>query len=75
MSSIVDKVGRCLLERLALHPKDGSTIEQAMTDCAVIVLSNMRAEEIDSALFMSLGVDGVTDLITKQLLPKPAKVI
>ena len=73
MSTIIDKVSRCLKHRLELYPKDGSTIEQAMTDCAVIVLSNMRPEEIDTALFMSLGVDGVTDLITQQLLPKPVK--
>ena len=69
MSSIVDKVSRCLKHRLELHPKDGSSIEQTMTDCAVIILTHMRPEEIDTALLKSLGVDGVTDLITQQLLP------
>lgn len=65
--NIVAKVEVMLKERLDQHPADGSSIEQVMTDLAIIVLSNMRPCEVDTALFMSLGHDGVTELRASRL--------
>jgi hypothetical protein len=61
----VHKVRNELHNRLDNWP-DGTTIDQAMTDCAVIVLSNMRPQEIQAALLMSLGHDGVAQIIAQQ---------
>lgn len=63
MSTIVEKIGRDLNLRVQQFPEDGSTIEQTMTDLAVIILSNMRPHEVDAALFMSLGHEGVAELL------------
>ncbi len=61
----VHKVRSELRNRLD-HWPDGTTIDQVMTDCAVIVLSNMRQQEIQAALLMSLGHDGVAQIIANQ---------
>ena len=65
--NIVHKVEVMLTERLRQFPNDGTTIEQVMTDLAVIVLSNMRPCEVDTALFMSLGREGVADLLASRV--------
>ena len=64
MPNTASRVKESLESRFSKHPEDGSSIEQLMTDCAVIVLSNMSFREIDSALFMSLGADGVSKLVS-----------
>ncbi len=66
----VHKVRTELRNRLNDWP-DGTTIDQVMTDCAVIVLSNMRQQEIQAALLMSLGHDGVAQITAQQLGDSP----
>ena len=61
----VHKMKSMLHARLDGWP-DGTTIDQVMTDCAVIILSNMRPQEIQAALLMSLGHDGVAQIIAEQ---------
>lgn len=61
--NVTHKSFQDLSNRFELSKVDGSSIEQVMTDFAVIVLSNMRPCEIDAALFMSLGHEGVSRLI------------
>lgn len=61
--NVTHKAFQDLNNRFALSKTDGSSIEQVMTDFAVIVLSNMRPCEIDAALFMSLGHEGVSQLL------------
>ena len=65
--NITHKVGRDLNNRLDQAKTDGSSIEQVMTDLAVIVLSNMRPCEVDAALFMSLGHEGVAELLASRV--------
>ena len=66
MSNIVNKVETDLKARLHQSRTDGSSIDQVLTDLAVIVLSNMRPHEVDAALFMSLGHQGVADLLSSR---------
>ena len=60
--NIVNKTEALLVQRFQSHPSDGSTIDQVMTDLAVIVLSNMRPAEIEQALVFSIGHEGVSKL-------------
>ena len=66
MSTIVQKVQMALEQRLKDGESDNSSIDQVMTDLAVIILSNMRPHEIDAALFMALGQEGVARLVALQ---------
>lgn len=65
--NIVHKTEAALTQRLIRHPGDGSTIDQVMTDLAVIVISNMRMSEIETAIVFSLGAEGASEL-AKNLL-------
>ncbi len=65
--NITNKVIRDLNKRFEQSKSDGSTIEQTMTDLAVIVLSNMRPHEVDAALYMSLGHEGVAELLASRV--------
>jgi hypothetical protein len=67
MGSMATKVGSLLRKRLDSYPSDGSTTDQLMVDLAVIVLSNMRSCEVDTALFMSLGYEGVAELLASRI--------
>lgn len=67
MGSIVSKVDILLRSRLQEYPGDGSTTDQLLVDLAVIILSNMRSCEVDTALFMSLGHDGVAELLASRI--------
>ena len=60
--NIIHKTEAELTKRLIRHPGDGSTIDQVMTDLAVIVISNMRPSEIETAIIFSLGADGASEL-------------
>lgn len=66
MGSIVSKVDVLLRKRLDAYPGDGSSTDQLLVDLAVIILSNMRPCEVDTALFMSLGHDGVAELLASR---------
>tara|TARA_Y100000004_G_scaffold197184_1_gene270265 strand:- start:300 stop:521 length:222 start_codon:yes stop_codon:yes gene_type:complete len=66
MSTVVHKVEADLKQRLKQSYTDGSSIDQVLTDLAVIVLSNMRPHEVDAALYMSLGHQGVADLLASR---------
>ena len=70
MSTIVHKVQKLLEQRLKDGQDDNSTIDQLMTDLAVIILSNMRPHEIDAALYMALGQEGVSELLYMAILAR-----
>lgn len=67
MGSVVTKVDVLLRKRLDAYPRDGSSTDQLLVDLAVIILSNMRPCEVDTALFMSLGHDGVAALLASRV--------
>lgn len=67
MTTVIDKVKNLIDIRLGSYKTDHSTIDQAMIDCAVILMSHMRPEEIETALYMSLGNAGVNDLLQLRL--------
>ncbi len=66
MSNTVHRIQSMVNRRTSEWPQDGSSQSQCVIDCAVYVLSNMRPVEIDNALFMSLGHDGVAELIASR---------
>ena len=67
MTTVIEKVKGLIDIRLGSFKEDHSTIEQAMVDCAVILMSHMRPDEIENALYMSLGHDGVAALIESRI--------
>ncbi|QDP47785.1 MAG: hypothetical protein Unbinned3138contig1001_4 [Prokaryotic dsDNA virus sp.] len=66
VSNTAHKIRDMVTQRVAEWPRDGTSQGQVVTDCAVYILSNMRPVEIDNALFMSLGHDGVAELIASR---------
>ena len=70
MSNSVEKVNSYLQIKLGDFRNGGITQEQCLTDFAVILMSNMRLPEIENALYMSLGVEGVAELISKRFQDK-----
>ena len=67
MTTVIDKVKNLIDIRLGSFKEDHSTIDQAMVDCAVILMSHMRPDEIENALYMSLGHEGVADLVRSRI--------
>lgn len=65
--NVTHKAFQDLSNRFELSKVDGSSIEQVMTDFAVIVLSNMRPCEVDAALYMSMGHEGVAQLLATRV--------
>jgi hypothetical protein len=63
MSNVIEKVNSCLATKMEDFRRGNCTIEQCLTDMSVVIMSNMRLPEIENALYMSLGVEGVAGLI------------
>ena len=51
-----------------------STGSQAVLDIAVVVLSFMTREEIETAMYMSMGSDGVAELVASTLEAKKPRI-
>jgi len=67
MSNTAYKIRDTIVKRIDSWPKDGTSQSQVITDCAVSILSMMNKAEIDNALFMSLGHEGVAELISSRI--------